>query len=495
MSNPILQVRGVAKGFPGVQALAGVDLDVYPGEVHVLLGENGAGKSTLMKILAGVHRPDAGTITLRGEGVRIASPKHAQALGISTIYQEFNLVPDLTVAENLFFGHEPMLLPGVVDFKTLNANARAFLDELDLRVAPDSLVRGLGVAQMQLVEIAKALTTQAAILTMDEPTATLSEREAERLFATIRKLEARGVAIIYISHRMPELFALGKRVTVMRDGRSVGARVMGETTPEDLIRLMVGRDLSEVYPPPAGTPPGAELLSAANMRIPGVLNGCSVRVQAGEIVGIAGLVGSGRTELLRAIFGADRAEGEVKVRGQAVRIRSPRDGVRAGIGFLTEDRKGQGLALGMTVRENTTMASLPRFGRLGLLDHAAERAETQTFIEKLGIRTPSGEQTAKNLSGGNQQKVVLAKWLSTDANVLFFDEPTRGIDVGARAEIYALMRQLAAQGKGILMVSSDLPEVLGMSDRIYVMSHGRIAGELPRAEASQERILALATQD
>ncbi len=495
MTEPILQVRGVKKGFPGVQALDGVDLDIHPGEVHVLLGENGAGKSTLMKILAGVHRPDAGTITLRGQPVTIGSPREAQALGISTIYQEFNLVPDLTLAENLFFGHEPLLAPGVVDFKTLNANARQYLDELDLRVAPDSLVRELGVAQMQLVEIAKALTTHAAILTMDEPTAALSDREAERLFKTIRSLEAKGVAIIYISHRMPELFALGKRVTVMRDGKTVGSRVMRETTPDELIRLMVGRDLADVYPPPSGQPPGDELLAAEDMRIPGVLKGCNVNVRAGEIVGIAGLVGSGRTELLRAIFGADRADGTVKVRGVTRRIRSPRDGVRAGLGFLTEDRKGQGLALGMAVRENTTMASLRRFGRFGLIDHAAEKAETQSFISKLGIRTPSGEQIARLLSGGNQQKVVLAKWLATDADVLFFDEPTRGIDVGARAEIYALMRQLAAQGKGILMVSSDLPEVLGMSDRIYVMSHGRIAGELPRAEATQERILALATQD
>ena len=495
MSNPILQVRGVTKGFPGVQALAGVDLDVYPGEVHVLLGENGAGKSTLMKTLAGVHRPDAGTLTLRGEPVTIASPRHAQALGISTIYQEFNLVPDLTVAENLFFGHEPLKAPGIVDFRKLNADARAYLEELDLRVAPDALVRGLGVAQMQLVEIAKALTTNAAILTMDEPTAALSEREAERLFGVIRKLEAKGVAIIYISHRMPELFALGKRVTVMRDGRTVGARVMAETSPEELIRLMVGRDLAEVYPEPSGAPPGAPLLEADGMTVPGVLRGCSVRVAAGEIVGVAGLVGSGRTELLRAIFGADRAQGTVKVKGVARRIRSPRDGVAAGLGFLTEDRKGQGLALGMNVRENTTMASLRRFVKLGKIDHEAERQETAGFIAKLGIRTPSGEQIAKLLSGGNQQKVVLAKWLATDADVLFFDEPTRGIDVGARAEIYALMRQLAAQGKGILMVSSDLPEVLGMSDRIYVMSHGRIAGELPRAEATQERVLALATQD
>jgi ribose transport system ATP-binding protein len=487
MTAPLLQVRGVSKSFPGVRALDHVDLDVREGEVHILLGENGAGKSTLMKILAGVHRPDTGEIQLRGAPVQIGSPKHAQQLGIGTIYQEFNLVPDLTVAENLFFGHEPTRLPGVLDFKALNKKAIGYLAELGIEVAPDRLVRGLGVAQLQLLEIAKTLTQDAKILTMDEPTAALSEREAERLFAVIRNLTRRGVAIIYISHRMPELFALGDRVTVMRDGQTVGTKVMKETNPDELIRLMVGRELRDLYPPAATEPPGDELLSATFA--PG-----SLTLRRGEIVGIAGLVGSGRTEFLRACFGADRVPGEVKIKGKPVSIKSPRDAVKAGIGFLTEDRKHQGLALTMSVRENTTMAALKRFSPLGWLKKADETQETTRHIKDLAIRTPGPEQTARNLSGGNQQKVVLAKWLATKSEILFFDEPTRGIDVGARSEIYHLMRDLARQGKGILMVSSDLPEVLGMCDRVVVMSHGRFVGELPRASATPEAIVALATR-
>ncbi|MFN3430128.1 MAG: sugar ABC transporter ATP-binding protein, partial [Candidatus Sericytochromatia bacterium] len=472
----------------------GVDFDLHMGAVNVLVGENGAGKSTLMKVLAGVHQADEGTIMWRGEPVRFGGPREAQAAGISTIYQEFNLVPDLSVAENLFLGHEPTRGLGIVDFKRLHAQARPCLAELGLDLDPATPVRELGVAQWQMLEIARALTTNAAVITMDEPTAALSDREAEKLFSTVRALTERGVAIIYISHRMPELFALGHRVTVMRDGRTVGERVMSETTPDALIQLMVGRELQDLYPAAAEVAPGEELLRVEGLSRAGALSDVSFALRRGEIVGIAGLVGSGRTEVLRAVFGADRAEGTITVKGVTRRMQSPEDGVKAGIGFLTEDRKGQGLALGMTIRENTTMASLGRFSPLGLIRRQAERDEAATHIRALAIRTPSGEQTAGNLSGGNQQKVVLAKWLATQSEILFFDEPTRGIDVGARSEIYALMRELTRQGKGIVMVSSDLPEVIGMSDRILVMSHGRVVGEVPRAEATQESVLSLATR-
>jgi len=492
---PILEVRALTKTFPGVVALAEVRLDVLPGEVHVLLGENGAGKSTLMKALAGVHRPDSGEILLRGQPVTIDSPLKAFELGISTIYQEFNLIPDLSVAENLFFGREPAKL-GLVDKRKLREMAKAQLAEVGLALDPATPVRNLGVAQCQMVEIAKALSfmegKENGILTLDEPTAALSDREIARLFALIKALRTRGISMIYISHRLQEIREIGDRATVMRDGKTVGTFRLAEVTTDDLIRHMVGREVSEIYP--TRTPaPGAELLRVEGLESPKV-KGVSFAVRAGEIVGIAGLVGAGRTEVLRLIFGADRATaGRVLVDGKPVRIRSPRAAVKAGIGLLPEDRKGQGLALPMSIRKNVSAASLERFVRFGFIARDREAARAQELSKDLAIRTPSIDQLCRNLSGGNQQKVVLAKWLCRDARVIMFDEPTRGIDVGARSEVYKLMATLAEQGKAILMVSSDLPEVLGMSDRILVMADGALKGELRRDQATQEKILALAT--
>ncbi len=476
-------------------ALDGVNLEVLPGEVHVLLGENGAGKSTLMKALAGVHRPDGGEIRLRGQAVTIDHPLKAFALGIATIYQEFNLIPDLSVAENLFFGREPATL-GWVDKAKLNAMAKAQLAEVGLAIDPSTLVRKLGVAQCQMVEIAKALSfmegKEAGILTMDEPTAALSDREIATLFELIKRLKGRGISIIYISHRLQEIREIGDRTTVMRDGKTVGSYNLANVTTDDLIRIMVGRELSEIYP--ARKPQhGAERL-----RLEG-LEGTKVRptsltVRAGEIVGIAGLVGAGRTELLRLIFGADRPSGgRLVVDGKPVKVRSPRAAVKAGIGLLPEDRKGQGLALPMSIRANVSAASLETFTKFGFIDAKREAARASELSKDLAIRTPGIEQLCRNLSGGNQQKVVLAKWLCRDARIIMFDEPTRGIDVGARSEVYKLMAALAEQGKAIVMVSSDLPEILGMSDRILVMADGEVRGELSRDQATQEKILALAT--
>lgn len=493
--GPILQVRGLIKGFPGVLALDGVDLDIYPGEVHVLLGENGAGKSTLMKALAGVHQPDGGEITLRGRVVRVESPQQAFKLGISTIYQEFNLIPDLSVAENLFFGREPQTF-GVLNRSKLEAMARDLLKQVGLAIPPSTLVRRLGIAQCQMVEIAKALsfigTAGGGILTFDEPTAALSDREITTLFALIKRLRDQGVAMVYISHRLQEIREIGDRATVMRDGKTVYTGLLAEVTTEQLIRTMVGRELSEIYPA-KGSEPGTERLRVEGLSSRKV-NNVSFAVKAGEILGIAGLVGAGRTELLRLVFGADRKDGgRVLVDGQLVKVRNPQSAVRAGIGLLPEDRKGQGLALGMSIRKNTSAASLERFVRFGLIDRDREMARTRELSKELAVRTPSIEQLCRNLSGGNQQKIVLAKWLCRDAKVVMFDEPTRGVDVGARAEVYKLMARLAAAGKAVVMVSSDLPEVLGMSDRILVMANGRLTGELSRSDATQEKILALAT--
>ncbi len=494
MAAPIITLEAVSKHFPGVRALERVNLELHAGEVHVLLGENGAGKSTLMKILAGVHQPDSGRILLDGAPVKLMGPRMAQALGIATIYQELSLVPDLTVAENLYLGRTKTRY-GMIDFGSLNREAAQILEELQIPVAPSCVVRGLSVAQMQMIEIARALTQRARILTLDEPTAALSEKESEVLFATVRKLRDRGVALVYISHRMPELFELGDRVTVLRDGCSVATKPIRESTPDDLIRLMVGRELSDVYPPQTPLERDELALEVTNLNRPGVLFGVSFSLRRGEILGIAGLVGSGRTELLRALFRADSATGEVRINGEFKDLRNPRQAVEAGLAFLTEDRKHQGLALGMRIRENVVMACLKRFFPVGFWLEDAERQASAEYIERLAIRTPSAEQRVVNLSGGNQQKVVLAKWLLCDAKILLIDEPTRGIDIGARAEIYALMRQLTAQGKSIVMVSSDLPEVLGMSDRILVMGYGRVMGELKRSEASQESILQLATKE
>jgi ribose transport system ATP-binding protein len=486
--DSLLRMRGIAKRYPGVVALDGVDLDVRRGEVHILLGENGAGKSTLMKILAGAVRRDAGSIEIEGRPAALQRPREAQERGISIIYQEFNLVPHLTVAENIYLGREPRICPGVIAQARMIHAARGVLGRLGVEIDPRATVRHLGVAEQQMVEVAKALSIEAKILVMDEPTSALTEKEIVRLFQVIRTLRERGVAVIYISHRMEELFQIGDRVTVLRDGRHVGTRAIAASTMPELIRLMVGRDLAEQFPR-RETKPGEEILRVEGLSGPG-LHEVSLQLRRGEVVGLAGLMGAGRTELARAIFGVDRIDdGSIWIRGQPTLVRSPRRAVSLGLGFLTEDRKRQGLVLCANVVDNTCLASLDRFSSAGFMRPAQERREAGRLATELRTKTPSLGQRVINLSGGNQQKVVLAKWLCCDAEVLIFDEPTRGIDIGSKVEIYQLINRLAAAGKAILMISSELPEIIGMSDRIIVMCRGRIAGEFPAGTATQETLL------
>jgi len=486
-------MAGITKSFPGVRDLDGVSFDVRAGEVHALVGENGAGKSTLMKILAGAYRADGGTIEIDGNPVTIDGPKDAERLGIGMIYQEFNLVPDLGVIENVVLGIEPVR--GLfLDAKAAAARATAALTELGINLPLDRVARRLSVAEQQLTEIAKALVRHARLIVMDEPTAALTDRETDALFALIRKLKAENVAFVYISHRLEELPRIADRITVIRDGRGIETRAAADMPPDDLIRLMVGRALEAHFPDlPPVAPDAPVRLAVRDLRAASNVNGVSFVVHAGEIVGLAGLVGAGRTEIVRAIAGADIASGgSVAIDGRDVTIRSPHAGIDAGIAFITEDRKAQGLVLGMTVRENTTLAHLATYSRGPFVDRAAEVAITNREIAELRIRTPSSEQIVRNLSGGNQQKVVLAKWLTGDARVFLFDEPTRGVDVGAKAEIYALMLQLLARGAAIVMVSSELPEVLGMSHRVLVVRGGRIAAEFARADATPDRVIAAA---
>jgi ribose transport system ATP-binding protein len=494
LSGPALEMRGISKRYPGVTALDDVGLSVLPGEVHALVGENGAGKSTLMKILAGAEAADTGEIWLDGAPVVIGSPERAIELGIGIIYQEFNLVPHLTVAENLFLGREPAArVPGFISFARMREEAREVLDSHGIRLDPRAVVADLSVAPQQMVEIAKATSRPLRVLAMDEPSSALTELERGNLFALIRALKGRGTGIIYISHRLEEVFEIADRVTVLRDGRGVGTRQVGETSPGELIRMMVGRELKESIPKrPA--PIRSAVLEVRGLTRVGVFDDVSFTVRGGEIVGIGGLVGAGRTEVVRAIFGADPVDaGEIRLEGRAIRPRSPREAIRLGIGLVPEDRKGLGLILGMCVRENVSLANLDALTRAGFIRRRREREVAEEYIASLSIRTPSTEQETRLLSGGNQQKVVLARWLFTRSKLLIFDEPTRGVDVGAKTEIYELMNRLAERGVGLIMVSSELPELLGMSDRILVMRQGRLAGELSRAEATGERVMELAT--
>ncbi|MBC5810879.1 MAG: sugar ABC transporter ATP-binding protein [Candidatus Eremiobacteraeota bacterium] len=487
-------MRGIVKTFPGVRALDGVALDVVRGEVHALVGENGAGKSTLMKILAGADRADAGTIEVDGEVARIDGPRAAETLGIAMIYQEFNLVPDLGVVENIVLGHEPANGP-FLDRAEAARRVAGVMAELGIILPLDRPARRLSVAEQQMVEICKALAHRARLIVMDEPTASLTEREIDALFALIGKLKAQGVAFVYISHRLEELPRIADRITVLRDGRTIETRRAADMPQADLIRLMVGRDLDAHFPDlPPVAPEAPVVLRVAGLDSPAGPRGIDLEVRAGEVVGLAGLVGAGRTEIVRAIAGADvPTSGRVEVGGKPVVIRGPHSAIAAGIALMTEDRKGQGLVLGMNVRENTTLAHLGDYTRGPFVDRKAETAIAAHEIAELRIRTPSAEQLVRNLSGGNQQKVVLGKWLIGRTNVFLFDEPTRGIDVGAKAEIYALMVALLARGAGIVMVSSELPEVLGMSHRILVVREGRIRAEFKREDATPDKILAVAT--
>jgi ABC-type sugar transport system ATPase subunit len=496
-----LVMRGIAKSYPGVRALDGVDFDVRSGEVHALVGENGAGKSTLMKILAGAVAPDTGEIDVEGKRVVIASPRDAEKLRIAIIYQEFNLVPGLDVAANVLLGHEPVRA-GVLDYPALYARAGAVFDRLAIAVPLHAEVRVLSVAQQQMVEIAKALSVDARVIVMDEPSASLTPDEVAKLFDVIRTLTRAGVAVVYISHRMEEIFTIADRITVLRDGKLVETGDAKSYDVATIIRLMVGRPLDAHYPPPAkyvapataGATAAPPRLSVRDLSLPGRVNDISFDVAPGEIFGLAGLVGSGRTSLLRAICGADiPSSGSVALDGTVLHVRGPHDAIAAGLALVTEDRKLQGLILGMTIRENVTLPHLDRFEHHFVVDKREETDAVAKLSADLRIRTPSLEQIARNLSGGNQQKVVLAKWLLEQSRVICFDEPTRGIDVGAKAEIYDLMTRLAAQGTAIVMASSELPEVLGMSTRIGVMRGGRIVHVFTREEATQESIIGYAT--
>jgi ABC-type sugar transport system ATPase subunit len=490
-------MEGVTKAFPGVQALKDGRLELLSGEVHALLGENGAGKSTLLKVLSGAHQPDGGQLLLGGQSIRIASPADARARGIAVIYQELNLVGHLTVRENLFLGRERTRM-GLADRRGEHAEAKALLERLATNLDPETEVGTLTVAQQQMVEIARALSQNARIVVMDEPTAALSGREVDALFAVIADLKASGVGIVYVSHRLDEIFQICDRATVMRDGAWISTRPISEWSRESLIEAMVGRSQEQEFPHRAEPLPAEApvRLEAKNLVSGTAVRSVSLTIRRGEILGLTGLVGAGRTEVARLLFGADRADsGEILLDGKRLRLRSPQDAVDAGICLLTEDRKRQGLVLDLPLRDNFGLPNLPRLCKLGFIDTAQERTAFGGYIEQLSVKTPGQEQLARNLSGGNQQKVVLAKWLFADAEVILFDEPTRGIDVGAKYEIYVLMRELAARGKAILMISSELPEVLGMADRILVMRDGQITGEIIDVKnATQAQVLSLSVQ-
>jgi ABC-type sugar transport system ATPase subunit len=487
----VLRLSGLAKAFPGVQALREASLDVRSGEVHALVGENGAGKSTLLKIVTGAHAADRGLIELDGAARRFAGPRDARRRGVAAIYQELSLVPALSARANLFLGVEPRRGPWL-DEATERREAAAALDRVGAACAPDTPVRNLSVAAQQLVEIARALRSEVRLLILDEPTAALTPRESERLLALLGELRARGLAILFVSHRLDEVLRIADRVTVMRDGATLGTWAVGELTRQTLIERMVGRPLGREYPKVAAAP-GAPRLEVRDLR-GGAVRGVSFTVRAGEVLGIAGLAGAGRTETARLIFGADRrVGGTILVDGEPVDVRSPRDAVRHGICLLTEDRKGQGLVPGLSASDNFALPNLARWSRHGWIDGARETAAFLRHVEALNIRIASPRQRAGELSGGNQQKLLVARWLESDSRVLIFDEPTRGIDVGARHEMYLLINALAARGKAIVMISSDLPEVLGMSDRLVVMHAGRISGEIADAAgATQARVMELA---
>jgi len=501
--SQVLYMRGIKKAFPGVQALGGVDLEVRSGEVMALVGENGAGKSTLIKILSGAYTADDGEIFIKGHPVKIADPKHARNLGVSVIYQELNLAEQVSVAENIFAGREVVNRFGFIDYKAMYKDAQKWLDSLHIKnVDPHDEVRRLSVARKQMVEIAKALSLDSSIIVMDEPTSSLPTattnpnevNEVQVLLSLIRKLRERGKAVIYISHRMEEIFRISDRITVLRDGKLIGVRKTSETNPKEIISMMVGRNLEDMYGKPGERTIGETVLEVRNLNQGKRLKNINFKIRSGEILGVAGLVGAGRTEMAKAVFGADhRDNGEILIDNKPVKINSPIDAIQAGLGYLPEDRKLQGLFLKMAICTNISAANISSVSLNGLLQEKMERELAHLYVKQLNIRTPSIDQFARNLSGGNQQKVIIAKWLAVHPRVLIVDEPTRGVDVGAKIEIYTLLRKMASEGVALVMISSELPEILGMSDRIVVIREGHFAGEIDRADATEEKIMSMAT--
>ncbi|GAK60806.1 putative ribose/galactose/methyl galactoside import ATP-binding protein [Candidatus Vecturithrix granuli] len=492
---PLLNMEHIHKAFPGVQALDDVHFEVLPGEIHALVGENGAGKSTLMKILSGAHQPDQGTIFWEEQPVHIPTPRRSQEIGISTIYQELMLTPDLTVAENIFLGREPAKSFGRVDRKIMHTESERLLKLLDMPLDPRTPVKLLSIAQQQMVEVAKALSQKSRLIIMDEPTSSLTEHETLKLFEVSRHLRQQGVSIVFISHRLEEVFMICDRVTVLRDGKFVETANVSDVTKEEMIQWMVGRQLGNIF-----VKEDAQIrdtiLEVRNLSTDKLLRDISFTLSRGEILGFSGLVGAGRTEVMRAIFGVDPyASGTVLINGQEVHITSPEQAIKYKMGFVPEDRKQQGLFLGLALRENITSACMKKVCHDGyVIDNATERKISENFVKAINIKTPSLEQKVMNLSGGNQQKVVISKWLATDPEILIVDEPTRGIDVGSKKEIHALLSHLAKQGIGVIMISSELPEIIGMSDRVVVMHEGKISGIIAeKTQMTQENIMRLAT--
>lgn len=493
-ATPLLVLAGARKTFGAVVALADGSVDLYAGEIHALVGENGAGKSTLVKLLAGVHAPDSGLFQLNGKDVALRSVAESKALGISVIYQEPTLFPDLTVAENIFVGRQQRGAAGLISWREMRNATEALFQSLGVAIDPTRLAEGLSIADQQIIEIAKAISLDARVLVMDEPTAALSGSEVTRLFSIARSLREKGVGILFISHRFDEIFALSERITVMRDGSYVGTWPTAETTVEAIVKEMVGRDVANLYPK-SHAELGSEVLEVKNLSQEGVFRDISFSVRQGEIVALAGLVGSGRTEVARAIFGVDTySSGEVRISGQDLEPGKPMKSIQHGLAFVPEDRRKQGLVMGLSVGRNATLTLRKLLARWGVIASSTERESTQKWGGMLQLKAPNLEASVSTLSGGNQQKVVLAKWLATSPKLLIVDEPTRGIDIGTKAEVHKLLGSLAQQGVGILMISSELPEVLGMADSVVVMREGRITRKIDRGEASAESVMLAATE-
>lgn len=488
-----IEMKDIHKAFGKNQVLSGVSFQLMPGEVHALMGENGAGKSTLMNILTGLHKADKGQISINGNETYFSNPKESEQHGIAFIHQELNIWPEMTVLENLFIGKEISSKLGVLQTRKMKALAKEQFDKLSVSLSLDQEAGECSVGQQQMIEIAKALMTNAEVIIMDEPTAALTEREISKLFEVITALKKNGVSIVYISHRMEEIFAICDRITIMRDGKTVDTTNISETDFDDVVKKMVGRELTERYP--KRTPSlGDKVFEVKNASVKGSFEDVSFYVRSGEIVGVSGLMGAGRTEMMRALFGVDRLDtGEIWIAGKKTAIKNPQEAVKKGLGFITENRKDEGLLLDTSIRENIALPNLSSFSPKGLIDHKREAEFVDLLIKRLTIKTASPETHARHLSGGNQQKVVIAKWIGIGPKVLILDEPTRGVDVGAKREIYTLMNELTERGVAIIMVSSELPEILGMSDRIIVVHEGRISGEIHAREATQERIMTLAT--